>query len=90
VANLAGGFIIGVAVEAFTQHPVFPPEIKLFVITGFLGSLTTFSTFSAESVAMLQRGDYGWASLHIGVHLAGSIVMTILGMMAMRSFGVQG
>ncbi len=89
VANLAGGFIIGVAVEAFVQHPVLAPEIRLFLITGFLGSLTTFSAFSAESVAMLQRGQYGWASLHIGLHLAGSIIMTILGMMAMRSFGVE-
>src|SRR5690348_8760284 len=70
VANLAGGFIIGVAVEAFVQHPVLAPEIRLFLITGFLGSLTTFSTFSAESVAMLQRGQLGWASLHIVLHLA--------------------
>ena len=88
-ANLAGGFIIGLAVEAFIQHPVLAPEIRLFVITGFLGSLTTYSTFSAESVAMLERGQYGWAALHILLHLAGSIAMTILGMMTMRSFGVQ-
>ena len=89
VANLAGGFVIGVAVEAFVQHPVLAPEIRLFLITGFLGSLTTFSAFSAESVAMLQRGQFGWATLHIVLHLAGSIIMTVLGMMAMRSFGVQ-
>ena len=89
VANLAGGFVIGVAVEAFVQHPVLAPEIRLFLITGFLGSLTTFSAFSAESVAMLERGQFGWATLHIVLHLAGSIIMTVLGMMAMRSFGVQ-
>jgi CrcB protein len=88
-ANLAGGFVIGVAVEAFMQHPVLAPEIRLFLITGFLGSLTTFSTFSAESVELLQRGQFGWAGLHIVMHLAGSLVMTVLGMMAMRSFGVQ-
>jgi len=88
-ANLAGGFAIGVAVETFVQHPVLAPEIRLFLITGFLGSLTTFSTFSAESVALLQRGQFGWAGLHIVVHLAGSLAMTVLGMMAMRSFGVQ-
>lgn len=89
IANLAGGFVIGVAIEAFLQHPVIAPEIRLFLITGFLGSLTTFSTFSVESVAMLQRGDYQWAALHIFMHLAGSLAMTVLGMMTMRSFGVQ-
>lgn len=89
VANLAGGFAIGIALEAFVQHPVLAPEIRLFVITGFLGSLTTFSSFSVESVGMLQRGQFGWAALHIFVHLAGSLAMTVLGMMTMRSFGVQ-
>jgi len=89
IANLAGGFVIGMAFEVFVQHPVLAPEIRLFLITGFLGSLTTFSTFSVESVSMLQRGDYHWAALHILMHLAGSLVMTVLGMMAMRSFGVQ-
>ena len=53
--NLVGGFLIGVAVELFTLHPVVAPELRLFVITRFLGSLTTFSAFSAEAVALLQR-----------------------------------
>lgn len=85
VANLAGGFLIGVAVEIFTLHPVLPPEIRLLVITGFLGGLTTFSTFSAETVALLQRGQYVWAGAIIAAHLAGSIAMTLLGIAAVRA-----
>lgn len=84
-ANLVGGLLIGVAVELFTQHPVMPPELKLFVITGFLGGLTTFSTFSAESVALLQRGDYAWAGVHAAAHLVGSIAMTLLGIALVRA-----
>ena len=84
-ANLVGGFLIGVAVEIFTLHPVLPPEIRLFVITGFLGGLTTFSTFSAETVALLQRAEYGWAGAIIVAHLAGSIVMTLLGIAVVRA-----
>lgn len=84
-ANLVGGFIIGVAVELFTLHPVLAPEIRLFVITGFLGALTTFSAFSAEAVALLQRAQYGWALLLIGAHLLGSIAMTLAGIAAVRA-----
>ena len=83
-ANLMGGFLIGVAVELFTLHPVLPPEIRLFVITGFLGGLTTFSTFSAEAVGLLQRGQYGWAFTLIGTHLLGSLAMTLLGIALVR------
>lgn len=83
-ANLVGGFLIGVAVELFTLHPVLPPEIRLFVITGFLGGLTTFSTFSAETVGLLQRSQYGWAFALIGAHLLGSLAMTLLGIAMVR------
>jgi len=83
-ANLVGGLLIGAAVELFTVHPVIAPEIRLFVITGLLGGLTTFSTFSAESVALLQRAEYGWALALIAAHLLGSIAMTLLGIAAMR------
>ena len=83
-ANLVGGFLIGIAVELFTLHPVLPPEIRLFVITGFLGGLTTFSTFSAESVGLLQRGEYAWAMALVSAHLAGSLAMTFLGIAAVR------
>ena len=61
-ANLIGGYLIGVAVEYFSQQGGLPIEMRLFVITGFLGGLTTFSTFSAEAVALLQRDQYGWRS----------------------------
>lgn len=82
--NLAGGFIIGVAVEIFALYPVWAPELRLFVITGFLGSLTTFSAFSAEAVGLLQRGQYGWAFALIAAHLLGSLAMTLLGIAAVR------
>jgi CrcB protein len=84
VANLAGGYLIGVMVELLGQHTALPPEVRLFAVTGFLGSLTTFSTFSAESVGLLSRGDYGWAAAHICMHLAGSLFMTVLGMHSVR------
>jgi CrcB protein len=82
--NLVGGFIIGIAVEIFTLHPVLAPELRLFVVTGFLGSLTTFSAFSAEAVGLLQRGQYGWAFALIAAHLLGSLAMTLLGIAAVR------
>ncbi|HTD90720.1 MAG TPA: fluoride efflux transporter CrcB [Burkholderiales bacterium] len=85
-ANLAGGFLIGVAVELFTLHPMMAPELRLFVITGFLGGLTTFSTFSAEAVGLLQRGQYAWALGLIGAHLLGSLAMTLLGIAVVRFF----
>ena len=59
-ANLVGGYLVGVAVALFAQSPQLPPEWRLFVITGFLGGLTTFSTFSAEVVAALNQGRLGW------------------------------
>jgi CrcB protein len=83
-SNLIGGYLIGVAMELFLQHVLVPPEWRLFVITGFLGSLTTFSTFSAEAVTLLSDARYGWAMLLIGSHLAGSIAMTILGLYTVR------
>ncbi len=72
------------SVEFFLQHASVPAEWRLFVITGFLGSLTTFSTFSAEAVELLALQRYGWAMLHIGSHLAGSLVMTVLGLQTVR------
>ena len=83
-ANLIGGYLIGVALEFFLQHALLPAEWRLFVITGFLGSLTTFSTFSGEALELLMTQHYGWAMLHIGAHLAGSLAMTLLGLYTMR------
>ena len=84
-ANLIGGYLIGVAVEFFIVHATFAAELRLFAITGFLGGLTTFSTFSAEAVTLLSRDQYGWAAAHIGAHLAGSLMMTILGIATVRA-----
>jgi fluoride exporter len=83
-ANLVGGYLIGFFVELFSLHSEIPPEAALFVITGFLGALTTFSTFSAEAVTLLIRGQYIWAICHITSHLAGSLMMTVLGIATSR------
>ena len=85
-ANLAGGFLVGIAVAALAVRSDLPPAWRLFIITGFLGGLTTFSTFSAESVALLLRGDYGWALAHAGAHLFGSLALTALGIATYRAF----
>jgi CrcB protein len=84
-ANLVGGFLVGIAVAAFAHRPEIPPIWRLFVITGLLGGLTTFSTFSAESVALLLRGSYGWALVHVGAHLLGSLALTALGIATYRA-----
>ena len=83
-ANLVGGYLIGLAVAFFMQHPGLSPEWRLFIITGFLGGLTTFSTFSAETVALLLRGQYFWSIAIISAHLLGSIAMTVLGMQSFK------
>ncbi len=85
-ANLIGGFLIGLAVGFFHDLPELSPAWRLLVITGFLGGLTTFSTFSAEAMVLLQRGDYGWALLHSGSHLLGSVALCIAGVAAWRAF----
>ncbi|MGQ9658711.1 MAG: fluoride efflux transporter CrcB [Thermochromatium sp.] len=78
-ANLLGGLLIGLAIAWTGRHPGLPPEIRLFVITGFLGGLTTFSTFSAEVVTLLSKGELLWGLAAIGAHLLGSLAMTALG-----------
>ena len=83
-ANLIGGYLVGIAVAAFEQYGGLAPELRLFVITGFLGGLTTFSTFSAESVSLLTTGRYGWALAHTLAHLLGSIALTVLGIVTVR------
>lgn len=78
-ANLIGGYLVGVAVMLFAQHPQWPPQWRAFAITGLLGGLTTFSTFSAEVVAMLQQGRLAAATTTIAAHLAGSLLLTLAG-----------
>lgn len=79
-ANLIGGYLIGVAISYFALHVELPPQWRLLVITGFLGGLTTFSTFSAEVVTQLQQGNLLWAFAGIATHVLGSLAMTMLGM----------
>ncbi|HMW24073.1 MAG TPA: fluoride efflux transporter CrcB [Burkholderiaceae bacterium] len=79
-ANLIGGYLIGVALAVFAQLPQLPPEWRLFVITGFLGGLTTFSTFSAEVTGHLQAGRLAWALGVIAVHVSGSLLLTLAGL----------
>ncbi len=78
-ANLGGGYLVGLALAFFTAAPHIAPHWRLFAVTGFLGGLTTFSTFSGEAMLLLQRGEYGWALAHSALHLAGSIICCIAG-----------
>ena len=79
-ANLVGGYGIGLAVATFMHMPELAPAWRLFIITGLLGGLTTFSTFSAEVVTLLQQARWGWAIGTMGAHLAGSLLMTLAGL----------
>lgn len=78
-ANLIGGYIVGVAIAFFAASPTISPEWRLLIITGFCGGLTTFSTFSAEIVYLMQTGRTEWAIAASVVHLLGSVVCTIAG-----------
>jgi CrcB protein len=84
-ANLLGGFLVGIALAFFSAFPGVSPEWRLFAITGFLGGLTTFSSFSGESVTLLQRGQYSWALAHTALHLLGSIACCIAGYASWRA-----
>jgi len=79
-----------VGVAFFSQHAGLPPEARLFVITGFMGGLTTFSTFSAEAVTLISRGEYAWALAHTAIHLGGSLVMTALGILTVSLLKAKG
>jgi len=79
LSNLIGGYVVGLAIAFFSSNPQIAPEWRLFLITGFCGGLTTFSTFSAEIVTLLQEGRLAWAVGAIGAHLAGSLLMTLAG-----------
>lgn len=84
-ANLGGGLLMGLAMELITRHAMVRPETQLLVTTGFLGGLTTFSTFSAEVVTLLVRKEYLWGALTIGAHVVGSLLTTIAGILLMRA-----
>ncbi len=84
VANLLGGFLMGMVMQLLIQHAVLAPELRLAITTGFLGGLTTFSTFSAETVTLLLREEYLWTLVIVLVHVFGSVAMTLLGIVAMK------
>ena len=85
IANLVGGFLMGVAIAYFVATP-HQNELRLFVTTGFLGGLTTFSAFSAEAFNYLHKQEYAWAAGHIASHILGSLIMTALGFMLVQYF----
>jgi CrcB protein len=90
-SNLIGGFIMGLCMEYFTRTAALPPELRLAATTGFLGGLTTFSTFSAETTVLLLRRDFTWSAAIIGAHLFGSLLLTIAGVYCVRLlFGYRG
>lgn len=79
-ANLIGAYVIGLGIAFFATYAAIPPEWRLFIVTGFCGGLTTFSTFSAEITTLLQQGRISWAFAAVGVHVVGSVLMTFAGM----------
>jgi fluoride exporter len=89
-ANLSGGLMMGAAMEIITRHAVLSSEMRLLLTTGFLGGLTTFSTFSAEIVTLLLRREYLWGSVALAAHVAGSLALTIVGILLMRAFFAWG
>ena len=88
-ANLVGGLLMGLAMGAMSEAANWSQEMRLFATTGFLGGLTTFSTFSGEAASLITREEYGWSALLIGVHVAGSIAATLAGI-ALVKFFVRG
>ncbi len=79
VANLIGAYVIGLGIAFFATFSAISPEWRLLVVTGFCGSLTTFSTFSAEITTLLQQGRIAWALGAVTAHVVGSVVMTFAG-----------
>jgi len=83
-ANLIGGYLMGLAMGFMGHFEALSPELRLFIATGFLGGLTTFSTFSAETVTLLARQQYGWVLAIVGLHVAGSVLATLAGIETLR------
>ena len=84
--NITGSFIIGIILALSMRDEVFMNNWKLFLATGICGGFTTFSSFSAEVVALLQRAQYLWAAGTVSLHLFGSLLMTVLGILSVQQF----
>ncbi len=84
IANLVGAYLMGISMGLVALGGLLSPELRLLVTTGFLGGLTTFSTFSAESVTLFSRGEYGWATLHFLGHVLGSLLLTAFGLLTVQ------
>ena len=89
-ANLLGGYLIGIAITFFATNTALAPEWRLFIITGFLGGLTTFSTFSAEIVTAIQEGRLFHAATGTLLHVGGSLIMTFLGIASLMYLQNRG
>jgi fluoride exporter len=83
-ANLTGALLMGLAMGLIAQFDALPPAARLFFMTGFLGALTTFSTFSAEATTLILREQYGWLAVDISVHVIGSVSATLIGLFLVR------
>jgi CrcB protein len=83
-ANLIGGYLMGIALAMLSHFEALPPEVRLLITTGFLGGLTTFSTFSGEAAVLLARAQFGWAAALTLAHVVGSVAMTFAGIGSMR------
>lgn len=89
IANMIGGYIIGLAIAFLSATPSLSPEWRLLIITGFCGGLTTFSTFSAETVELIQEGRFSWAIGAIALHVGGSLAMTAAGLLTYQLFSAR-
>ena len=83
-ANLIGGYLMGIALAMLSHFEALPPEVRLLITTGFLGGLTTFSTFSGEAAVLLVRQQFGWAAVLALAHVVGSVALTFAGIGSMR------
>ena len=88
-ANLIGGLLVGVASAFFTHNTALPPEWRLLIITGFMGGLTTFSTFSVEVVTLIGRQEHWWALGAASGHLVGSLILTGIGILIANALFVR-